>query len=264
MTNPVVLITDFGTKDPYAAVMKGVFLSKNKNINIIDATHEISSQNTAEAAFFLNSVIEWYPEGSVFVCVVDPGVGSKREILVLKSKNRLITAPDNGIVSEVIKNHGEQEVYKVAKEGFNSKSTFDGRDIFAPVGAELAEKGTDLFFLKKISVKNIVIKDFFPDPFFKKNLISGNIVKTDKFGNFITNISKNMALSFFKDLKNLKVFAGELEIGKIVHTYSSKEEGSLSALWNSNDFLEISCVSGSAEKKFNKLGKETIVLKKCS
>ncbi|MGE4520701.1 MAG: S-adenosyl-l-methionine hydroxide adenosyltransferase family protein [Desulfobacteraceae bacterium] len=260
MTNPIVLITDFGTKDPYAAVMKGVLLSADKNLNIIDATHEISSHNTGEASVFLSSVIEWYPEGTVFICVVDPGVGSCREILVLKTLNRIITAPDNGIVSDVVKKYGFQELYTVSKKNFDSKKTFDGRDIFAPVGAALAEKGTDLFFLEKASEEKIVLNEYFSEPETGENYITGMIFTIDKFGNLITNISKKDALRVFRSLEKIKVYADDIEIERVVSTYSSGVENSLVALWNSSGLLEIACVNSSAYQKIGNVEKVKVFL----
>ncbi|MDY0131450.1 MAG: SAM-dependent chlorinase/fluorinase [Desulforegulaceae bacterium] len=261
MINPLVLVTDFGTKDPYSAVVKGVLLSINKKFNIIDATHEISSGNIAEASRFLNSIISWYPEGSVFICVVDPGVGSERKILVLKSLNRIITAPDNGVVSDLVKKHGIQELYFASKKHFISKATFDGRDIFAPLGAALAEKGTNLSFLEKAVPENIVLKDFYPAPKSGEDLISGEIVNIDKYGNLITNISKNCALRAFRSFEDTRVYLGEQKLGSIVYTYSSSAEGKLITLWNSSDFLEIACVNKSAEKKLGNKVKDKVFLK---
>jgi len=261
MNDLIVLITDFGTKDAYVAVMKGVLLSKNRNLNIVDGTHEILPQNIGEASKFLNSIIKWYPPETVFICVVDPGVGSSRNILVLKLKKCIIAAPDNGVLSDVIRNYESEELYSVLRENFPSATTFDGRDIFAPLGAELAEKGTDLFCLKKISMNEIIIKDFYLKPELSENFITGQVVSIDRFGNLITNISKADVLNNFSTSGNLKVFIDELEVGNVLPTYSSSSEGSLSAIWNSSDFLEIACVNGDAREKIGDLSENKIYLK---
>lgn len=261
MTDTIVLITDFGTKDPYAAVMKGVLLSKNRNLNIVDGTHDISPQDIGEASRFLDSIIKWYPPATVFLCVVDPGVGSSRKILVLKSNNCLIAAPDNGVLSDIIRNSVPEELYWVCLDSRPSNSTFDGRDFFAPLGAELAQKGTNLACLKNISLDQIIVKDFYLKPEFSENIISGQVVNIDIFGNLITNISKSDALNNFSTILNIKAFIDEYEIGNVFHTYSSLPEGSLTAIWNSSGFLEIACVNGSARKKLGDLSENKIYLK---
>jgi hypothetical protein len=261
MVSPIVLITDFGTKDPYVAVMKGVILSKKPDLNIVDGTHEIFSQDIKQASYFLNSILKWYPPDTVFICVVDPGVGSKRDILVLKINKCIVVAPDNGLLSDVLKNFETDEIYSVLKKIFISSTTFDGRDIFAPLGAELAQKGTNIPCLKKISLDQIIIKDYFLKPQLCENLIIGCVVNIDKFGNLITNISKTDALKVFSTTENLKAFIDELELGKVMHTYSSSLEGSLSALWNSSDSLEIASINSSARKKLCDLSGKKIFLK---
>ena len=133
----IALLTDFGTRDPYVAAMKGVIASRCE-ARIADLTHEIAPFDVWEAAFFLRDVVAYWPEGTVFVCVVDPGVGSSRRILALESAGRFYLAPDNGLLHFVLPDAGPFSVTNDALFLPNGSTTFHGRDRFAPVAAAIA------------------------------------------------------------------------------------------------------------------------------
>lgn len=250
--NPVLLLTDFGTKDPYVTVMKGVILSKNREAVVIDASHEITPQNVQEASFFLIDIFDYYPKGSVFVCVVDPGVGSQRKILVAKIKDKVIIAPDNGLLSSCITNYEVEELFEIdfSSSCFSLSSTFHGRDIFAPVAADLSMGIWNKEYLIQTDLSKIKIEDYSKPLVYKKNRIEGRVLKTDGFGNIITNIKKGFAESYFKNLEFAEVYVGDYKVGKIHYTYADADLNCAAALWNSSDYLEIAVPGGSALKRF--------------
>ena len=139
---PIIsLLSDFGLKDPYVSEMKAIILSICPNVTLIDITHEVSKYNIMEGAFILASATPYFPENTVHLAVVDPGVGSKRRPIIVRSKRHLYVGPDNGLLILAAKNDGIINVYHVVNEKYMRKeisSTFHGRDIFAPVSAYLA------------------------------------------------------------------------------------------------------------------------------
>lgn len=176
MPPAVVLLTDFGTRDPYVASMKGVIASRC-GAAIHDLTHEIAPQDVFEAAWFLRTAERWWSGGTIFVCVVDPGVGTSRRILAAESRGRVFLAPDNGLLTFV----DLEAVVSVENESFflpAGSTTFHGRDRFAPVAAAIAN-GTAIAELGP-RVDDIV----------RLEVESGTIVAIDRFGNAITDIER--------------------------------------------------------------------------
>ena len=189
---PIVLLTDFGFKDSYVGVMKGVIRSISRDADIIDLCHNIMPQDVAEAAFVLEASYGYFPPGAIFVCVVDPGVGSDRAILCMKAHEQLFLAPDNGLLS-VIPESGGREIWAVeANEYFlkGTSMTFHGRDIFAPVAAHLAE-GLEP---SKLGPRVEHIRALrLPKPVRAADgSLRGQVVYIDQFGNLITNIRGSM------------------------------------------------------------------------
>jgi S-adenosylmethionine hydrolase len=169
----IALLTDFGTRDPYAAAMKGVIASRCE-APIIDLTHDIAPFDVWEAAFFLRDVIRYWPAGTIFVCVVDPGVGTARRILAVESDERIFLAPDNGLLHFV-----RGDAYEVRDESLflaDGSTTFHGRDRFAPVAAAIAN-GKNIEDLGP-RVDDRVPLDYTP----------GAIVRIDRYGNCITDL----------------------------------------------------------------------------
>src|SRR5436309_9427692 len=179
----IALLTDFGTRDPYVAAMKGVIATRC-DARIEDLTHEIAPFDVFGAAWFLRSVVEYWPAGTIFVTVIDPGVGTARRIVAGRKREWLFVIPDNGLLSFV----GVDEAVSVENESFflpNGSSTFHGRDRFAPVAAAIAN-GEPLVALGP-PVDSIVRLDYEP-PVYGDEQIRGMIVAVDRFGNCITDI----------------------------------------------------------------------------
>jgi len=259
--NPIItLTTDFGFNDTYVATMKGVILSTNPRVTIVDITHSIEPQNITQAAFILNIAYRYFPEQSIHIAIVDPGVGSERRGIILKTPSSLFVAPDNGILSYVINelspnekhlNHHSNNLGKVVlKKGFEAVAiteprfwrqpvcpTFHGRDIFAPVAAGLSLGISIYEFGERITSLHV-----FPTPkpsFDPQNNLLGHIIHIDNFGNLITNIRNTDLLQ-----ENIVIEAAGQYIQGISRYY---EEGKrLVAILNSSGYLEISLTNGSA------------------
>jgi S-adenosylmethionine hydrolase len=242
----IVFLSDFGTQDHYVGVVKGVISSFSPEARIIDLTHELEPQNIEEALYRIWSCYTYFPVGSVFLIIVDPSVGTERDIIVLKFKERLFIAPDNGILSPFIQ---EATWIKRLRKGirFFSKtsSTFHGRDLFAPLAAFL-DRGEGFEYLEVMQgyPKHIEYKPVFKG--FSQKEIHGRIAYVDRFGNVVTNIKmKNVPF------KSMQIYLNNHCIEKKVSTYSYAKKGELVYLEGSSGFIEISVKNGSA---FQKLG----------
>ena len=175
----ICLLTDFGTRDPYAAAMKGVLRSRT-DAEVVDLTHEIAAFDAWEAAFFLRDVVPYWPAGTIFVVVVDPGVGTSRDILAVKSDEKTFLAPDNGALHFIA---GAARV--VENEALflpESSTTFHGRDRFAPAAAALAN-GTP------ITMVGPPIDQRVPLDYTAPTATRGTITRIDRFGNAVTDLA---------------------------------------------------------------------------
>lgn len=179
----IALLSDFGTSDHYVASMKGSILGINPRASIVDITHEISPQDIRSGGFSLWACFRDLPEDAVFVCVVDPGVGSARRRLVLRSGSRHFVAPDNGLLSFVL-DTADWEAYELNDSAFfraNVSGTFDGRDVFGPVGAHISNGEDVLSTAKRIEDPVRMETGLAPGA-------SNAVIHVDRFGNLITNI----------------------------------------------------------------------------
>jgi S-adenosyl-L-methionine hydrolase (adenosine-forming) len=258
--NPTIaLLTDFGLRDGYVASMKGVISVEFPDANIIDITHEISPQNIDEAAYVLWSTYEYFPQKTIFVSVVDPGVGSKRDIICVQSKKYTFLAPDNGLLKYIFASEKILRIVSVTgKKYFNSKinPTFHGRDIFAPVAANLA-KGVSIRVLGK-NINPVTVPVKFND--FENrssSIITGKIIHIDRFGNIITNIQ----IKNFDSLKYIKnITIGKNSIKLFRKTYSEEISNKPFAIIGSRNLLEISIKEKNAAKLMNvKVGRSVKV-----
>jgi S-adenosylmethionine hydrolase len=182
----IALLTDFGTRDPYVAAMKGVIAART-DVAIHDLTHEIEPFDIFGAAWFLKCVKPWWPR-TVLVCIVDPGVGSARKIVALQRGDQIFLAPDNGLLTMITADEETATIVSVENESLflpRGSSTFHGRDRFAPVAAALAN-GTPLEVLGP-PLRKLVRLDYTP-PDFSRTPVEGTIVHIDRFGNGITDL----------------------------------------------------------------------------
>lgn len=245
----ITLLTDFGTQDVYVGIMKGVMATINPNLNIIDLTHAIPPQNILAARFALMNAFPYFPDHTVHVAVIDPGVGSDRKGLAIKVNNSFLVGPDNGLFSGILERNPAHIAIELTNSQYwlnpNPSNTFHGRDIFAPVAAHLAS-GVDIEHLgTKIEMKSLKKANISSYQQSGKEII-GSIQYIDVFGNLITNIPANLLKN-----KSWQVFIDNLLIpsGK---TYSTVKKGELVALIGSHGWLEIAVNSGSAKIKLQK------------
>lgn len=243
----VALLTDFGTADYYVAAMKGTILQINPKVTLVDVSHDIASQDVLQAAFVLRQVLPCFPPETIFVAVVDPGVGTPRRILAARYNDRVVLAPDNGLLTLVHRDADLQEIRTVENRRFFANSlstTFHGRDIFAPVAAHLS-KGTSLDHLGPVADR-IEILDLAKPVRQNDGSIDGQVFLVDRFGNLITNVSV-LDLSAARAAKHhFEVFCKDRSVGPIRLTYSDVPPGEPLALIGSSQMLEIAVNHGNA------------------
>lgn len=243
----VTLIADFGLQGEYSGAMKGVILKINPACRVIDVTHRIAPQNVVQAAFVLKNIYPYYPGGTVHVVVVDPGVGTKRRAIILKKGAQFFVGPDNGVFTLVLSAEGKTEGYEITrKEFFLSpfSSTFQGRDLFAPVAGHLS-LGKDP---KKFGPRaENFIKIKWPQPEFRGNKLLGRILWADAFGNLIMNISRQEYGPLIEG-KPIRISGQGWRIDRVYRTYGEVQPGRPMALFGSSEMLEIAVNQGSARK----------------
>ena len=184
------ILTDFGWDDGAVAVMKGVIKTMNAGVDCIDIAHEIKSYNIKEASFVLYRAYKYYPAGTIFLCVVDPGVGSKRKGIVVRYQGYYFVLPDNGLMSYVLWGSRDYEVWDLSNGKYHRKEvshTFHGRDIFAPVCGHLSlGVGVQEFGMKLEEVKVFDL----PVGLLKGDHLEAEVVFIDQYGNIITSIGR--------------------------------------------------------------------------
>lgn len=251
----ITLTTDFGAGDHYAGVMKGVIAGINPLAVVIDITHGIEAYNIAEAAFKLHASYSSFPEGTVHVAVVDPGVGSARRAIAAEAGGYRFVGPDNGVFSMIFDRLGVDRIVEITNPAFMLPSvsrTFHGRDIFAPAaahlskGAALEELGNRLSSYERLAIPPLLDEG---------DVVTGIAVYADRFGNLVTNIPGSNITGA------AEVRAGDVNISRVSGSYADGEEGELMALIGSSGFLEISINKGSALEFFGGRLPEVEVLK---
>jgi len=233
--NVLVFQSDFGLKDGAVSAMKGVAVGVSPDLKIFDVTHEIPAFNIWEAAYRLSQTAQYYPAGTVFVSVCDPGVGTARHSVVLQTKSgHYFVTPDNGTLTLIAEQLGIQEVREIdevknRRQNSNESYTFHGRDVYAFTGARLASK-TIKFEEVGPKLPNEVVKIEYQKPVFEKGIVKGGIPILDiQFGNVWTNIDK-------KTFANLDVKAGEFLKVQVFNGTKKVYEGKLKLV---NTFGEV-------------------------
>ena len=239
----IALLTDFGSRDYFVGVMKGIISQINPVVRVIDLTHEIEPQNVLQAAFVLWASRKFFPDDSIFVNVVDPGVGSERKILCGRIDGQIFLAPDNGLLDYVVADGKEIEFYEATNTRFflrNVSTTFHGRDIFAPVSAYLS-RGVRL---------NELGEGFnYPEvtPFYReiaKGKNEGKVIYRDRFGNISTNFLWNDTL--LSGDSRLKI--GSKVITRFYSSYSASKGKDVIGVKGSSGLLEVAINLGNAAK----------------
>ncbi|HME55699.1 MAG TPA: SAM-dependent chlorinase/fluorinase [Candidatus Lokiarchaeia archaeon] len=275
MRKQIGLLSDFGTKDGYVASMKGVIVSICDDCTIIDLSHDITPQNVTEAALFLESCCEYFPEGFIFLVVVDPGVGTARRILCLQTEQngQIFIAPDNGVLDLVVKQQGVNTLVSIENPQYwreTTSSTFHGRDIMSPVAAHIAA-GTNIDDLGPAVDPATMLPLNLPRKSYihVDGVIAGALLIVDHFGNVITNISTdllNEAAIEIDDILDIFFVKGKKVLEHLLVPYKSVyadvEPGEFVCLLNSENRFEIAINQGNAGRKLTILQDITEILVK--
>ena len=250
----ITLLTDFGMRDYFVASMRGVILSINPSVKIVDITHEVPKYNVAKAAFILYSCYKYFPKNTVHVVVVDPGVGTERKPIIIKSRNYYFVGPDNGVLTLAAEDDGIEKVYEISIGKYTRteiSSTFHGRDIFAPIAAYLS-LGINVDELGR------EINDYVKLPILKprviNNIVECCIIYVDSFGNAYTSLRysdlEKLNLKLYRELEITLKDSVELRV-PLVKAYGDVSENSPLALINSEGYLELAVNRGNFAEKFN-------------
>ncbi len=239
--------------------MKGVILNIVPDVELVDITHQIDPQNVLQAALVLQAAYSYFPDKTVHLVVVDPGVGSKRRPISARVGDFSFIAPDNGVLTPILKTDAcrtfELTEHKYFLETISA--TFHGRDIFAPAAAWVA-KGTDLSEMGR-SIDDPVTLDL-PDPVFQNGILTGQIIYIDRFGNLMSNISGEMLSRHIQHPDKLVIKIEHKQIRGMSSSYSQRHAGEIGGLLNSWNNLEIFCREGDASALLKcGIGKKIIV-----
>jgi len=258
MSAIITLTTDFGLNDAYVAAMKGVILGINPEATLVDVCHTVKPQNILQAAFVLSTAYEFFPQRTIHLVVVDPGVGTERRAIILRTPTADFVAPDNGVLSYVIQQSSTKPIVTSADQlielqpGLEAVAitkpqfwrspvshTFHGRDIFAPVAARLSLGFSSTDLGETItSIHMLPLPKPYRTP---KGTLVGHILHIDSFGNLVTSIRSH---DLPQTAKSMTIKVGEQIVSGLSHTYD--EGRGLLALIGSSGYLEIALTGGSA------------------
>ena len=252
----ITLLTDFGNSDEYVGLMKGVILSITPSAVIVDITHQIDPQDIIQAAYTIKSSYRYFPENTVHLIVVDPGVGGERQIIVIKIKGHIFIAPDNGILTLICDEGKIESIIRIDNSTLFLKSvshTFHGRDIIAPVGAHIA-KGVPLKTIgPEIGLPDVVRLKDLRAAISQTSELLGTIISIDRFGNLITNIDGKQLNDYVQCGGNEipQFWIGEKAVNGLSTAYVNVDQQCPLAIIGSRGYLEIAVNSGSAQRYFN-------------
>lgn len=244
----IAFLTDFGTQDHYAGTMKGAVLGICPDATLVDITHDIAPHDVLGGALELAASYKYFPAGTIFVVVVDPGVGSARRGLAADTGDYRFVAPDNGVLSAVLRESPAKKIVELTERRYARPTvsrTFEGRDRFAPAGAWLG-KGIQLAALGR-PVTDIVRLDL-PAPESSADAIRGVVMRVDRFGNLVTNIDRKLVERLGLG-RTIVIEAAGQRVGPLVATYAELPADGVGALFGSTDHLELAAHSDSAARR---------------
>jgi len=251
MVRPIIaLLTDFGTRDHYSGVMKGVVLGICPDVTLVDLSHDLPPHDIAFAALELAATYKYFPAGTIFLVVVDPGVGTSRRGLAAEAGDRRFIAPDNGVLSAVFQEAPPKRVVELSERRYARPTvsrTFEGRDRFAPAAAFLA-KGIHLEAFGR-AVTDYHLLDLAPPLLLNGTTLSGRVIRVDRFGNIVTNLDRKACERLTGGPAGLQLSVGGKTIDRIVSTYGDLAPGEIGALFGSTDHLECSAQSANAAER---------------
>ncbi len=269
----ITLLTDFGYQDAYIGIMKGVIAGINPFVTVIDICHGVLPQDVFGGAYLLSTAYQYFPKGTIHVAVVDPGVGSKRDIVCVEFRDWFFIIPDNGILSFVIRQEPPRHIVRATNTRYflpSPSNTFHGRDVFAPLaaymslGVKLQRLGGKIDRLERLNIPSPVMG--------KSGRLVGEVIHIDRFGSLITNITRDHIESLYGLTRNnsettnlkseiqnpkleirnskLETVLGKEKITGLSASYMDVGKGSPLAIIGSTGYLEIAVNQGSAQKYF--------------
>ncbi len=246
-TNVISFITDFGTRDNFVGVMKGVILTINPEAALVDITHEITPHCVSEASFLLERSYRFLPPGSVHVVIVDPGVGGSRRPIAVRADKHFFVCPDNGLLTHVLAGVSEFEARLLENKDFllvKISNSFHGRDMFAPVAAYISKGVPFEKFGPRIADPVMLPLD---RPFTKQDCLIGTVVYIDHYGNLVTNIREQELSGFLQGSAGL-VQILKHQIPRVTSSYSATPVGEPLAIIGGFGMLEIAVNCGNAQQ----------------
>jgi S-adenosylmethionine hydrolase len=250
MARPIVtLTTDFGLSDYFVGTMKGVILATNPEADIVDISHDVRSHDILDGAFTIAQAYSYFPNNTLHVVVVDPGVGSQRRPILVRTDRHVFLCPDNGVLSLVMAREEHQVIHITSDHYFLSpvSNTFHGRDVFAPVagwltrGVELPKFGDPITDYVRFAPPRPKVLN--------EKALKGVVLKVDKFGNAITNITaQDVPLLLQQNPPPFKITAGKGEISKLNAVYAQSAPGEVFAILGSTGYLELAANRGAAAR----------------
>jgi S-adenosyl-L-methionine hydrolase (adenosine-forming) len=249
LARPIItLTTDYGTGDHLVGVMKGVILSINPEVQIVDITHGVLAHDILDGAITIGQAYKYFPPKTIHVVVVDPGVGTDRRPILVAADQHYLVAPDNGVLSSVYDQTEALYVWHIISEHYFRNpvsNTFHGRDIFAPVAAWLSKSWQTSAFGEPITD---FVRFGIPKPKAAGNTVKGIVLRVDHFGNLVTNLTANEVPAFANGGGKFTIKAGNAVVNKLVPTFAQGAAGEAVGIIGSSGYLEISVNKASAAK----------------
>jgi S-adenosyl-L-methionine hydrolase (adenosine-forming) len=240
----IALLSDFGSRDHYAGTMKGVMIGICPDVTFVDITHDITPHDVMEGALQLAACCRYFPAGTIFLSVVDPGVGSSRRGIAVEAGDYRFVAPDNGVLTAALRDVPPKRIVELTERRYARPTvsrTFEGRDRFAPAAAWMA-KGIQLSALGRAVTSYHQIE--IPQPQVGDQL-AGVVLLIDRFGNLVTNIDRRTFESFTR-AQPVALKVNDHDIARVVATYADIRAGEVCALFGSTEHLEFAVNGGSA------------------
>ena len=252
MARPLIaFLSDFGTRDHYVGVIKGVILTICPDATLVDISHDVPPHDITFAAMELEATYRYFPAGTIFLAVVDPGVGTTRLGIAAEAGDYRFVGPDNGVLSGVFRDLTPRKVVELSERRYARPTvsrTFEGRDRFAPAAAWLA-KGIHLTALGR------PVADYhrleLPRAEVGDGVLRGQVVRVDRFGNLVTNVDRHAYERFTEGAGGVQLSVGGRSISRIVSTYADIPAGDIGALFGSTDHLECAAQADSAADRLD-------------
>jgi S-adenosyl-L-methionine hydrolase (adenosine-forming) len=249
LTRPIItLTTDYGTGDHLVGVMKGVILSINPEVQVVDITHSVIAHDILDAALTIGEAYKYFPPKTIHVVVVDPGVGTQRRPILVAADQHYFVAPDNGVLSSVYDQTEALYVWHIISEHYFRQpvsNTFHGRDVFAPAAAWLAKSWQTSAFGEPITD---FVRFAIPKPKASGNTLKGMVLRVDRFGNLVTNVTVSDVPQIASVDGPVKISVGNGHVTKIVQNFAQGSNGEPFGLIGSSGYLEISVNKGNASR----------------